>query len=119
MTARGRARLGSNGGGVMRSDRVWCLIGGGIRFQRLILNQSGVGAAIRFGGHVSFLIGRRLIMIDVVFGWLLVKIIGFGGSVPVVVLMLTQQPQRFSRVGRGCRWPWSGGHRRGRDRRAG
>jgi hypothetical protein len=55
---------------------VCCLIGGGIRFQRLILNQSGVGAAISF--RVGILRSGAVITIGLILGWLLVKIIGFA-----------------------------------------
>jgi hypothetical protein len=57
---------------------VCCLIGGGIRFQRLILNQSGVGAAICFRGCVGILRSGAVITIGLILGWLLVKIIGFA-----------------------------------------
>ena len=43
--------------------------------------------------------GRGLIKVDVNVRWPLVKIIGFGGSVPIVVLMFTEQLQRFRRLG--------------------
>jgi NAD/NADP transhydrogenase beta subunit len=54
---------------------------------------------VSFRGCVGILLGGAVVTIGLILGWLLVKIIGFGGSVPVVVLMLTQQPQCFSGLG--------------------
>jgi hypothetical protein len=61
--------------------------------------RSGIGDWLRLGCWLS-----RPFRIDaaspvLLLGWFLVRIGGFGGSVPVVVLMFAEQPQSFGGLG--------------------
>jgi hypothetical protein len=54
---------------------------------------------VSFRGCVGILLGGAVVTIGLILGWLLVKIIGFGGSVPVIVLVLAEQLKGLGGLG--------------------